>query len=324
MRSRPFDKRPFAAWLRVRGDPGGGAFYGWRVEGWCDRSRYIAVSFPARLPTGPLWIARRVGGEVSWKVPRQRAAGALVHLELAPGTIAIATAPGPLDAPMPERLGVGNDDGADRLAVVIAGQHPGEGGAIALAIEIMRIAHTYWPRSAGRLLVVPLVNRSGWARAHTRETAEGRDLNRSWHDPAALGDLAELREAMARATFVLDIHGDEHAVRPYRVGPTPALLQVAERVAAFSNAVGAVWPALGPRPRAPGEGEDDPGILVNWLARQGVPGMMLELPMRSRRVGERKVPPFALRRRTAEAARMTLAAMAAVKVCSKTPISTRG
>ena len=303
MQPQRIDRRPFPRCLIVRGDPVSGAFYGWCVRGWTERRRTIDVVLPAPLPTGPLWTARSTAAGICWEVPRQWAKGRQMRIALKPGDFAIATGPRPLDRVPPDHFEIGGAPGCRQLSVVIAGQHPGEGTAIALALEVARVAAVAWPRTAGRLVVIPLVNRSGWDRGFTRETRDGGDPNRSWHDPARLHDFTALRAMLAEASFVLDVHGDEFALRPYLVGPTPASSGIAAEVAGFADVLGARVSTLGARPRAPGAGEDDPGILVNWLAAQGVPGAMLELPMRARHGARSELPSIGRRRKISDLAR---------------------
>lgn len=298
----PNNRRPFPRCLMVRGDPVSRAFYGWCVKGWTDRERTLDVVLPAPLPTGPLWTARSTGTGLVWQVPRQWAKGRHLRIALKQGAVAVATGPRPLDDDLPARFEFEGAPECRRLSVVIAGQHPGEGTAIALALEVARVAGHAWPRTAGRLLVVPLVNRSGWDRGFTRETRDGRDLNRCWNAPAGLPDLMALRATLAHASFVLDVHGDEFALRPYIVGPAPASRGIATEVSAFTDALCARMPTLGARPRAAGTGEDDPGILINWLATQGVPGAMLELPMRLRSGARSELPHLDRRRSTSDLA----------------------
>lgn len=193
MRRQPSDRRPFPANLIVRGDPVSRACYGWCARGWNERRRMLDLVLPGPLPTGPLWTARATEAGICWEVPRQWNKGRHFCIELKPRVVAVATGPRPLGREMPDHIEIEGAPGCQQLSVVIAGQHPGEGTAIALALEVARLAVDAWPRGAGRLLVVPLVNRCGWDCGFTRETRDGRDPNRSWHDPSRLRDLAALQ-----------------------------------------------------------------------------------------------------------------------------------
>ena len=269
--------KPVPAHIRVMGDPGGKAFYGWRRHGVTQRTRTVTVQLPGRLPTGPIWAQRLAGGRPHWYVPEQRMAGNLARVTIRAGTSCVAAAPVVSSAPGPLHLRRGGRQQARRV-VVLGGQHPGEDTAIRCVSDMGSLLLA--GHAACDALLVPLVNRSGWLADFTRETGTGIDLNRSWHMPGLDNAAEDLRAALLGADFVLDVHGDEWADRPYAVWPQPAHAALSPRITRFSEifALRAAMPLR--RPRPVGAGEDDPGILVNWLARRGVPGLMLELPMR--------------------------------------------
>lgn len=278
MGSRSPNRSFMAARVKVTGDPSSGAFYGWRLSGLVKRQRRLMISLPARSPTGPVWTRRRA--DQDWERPRQFHRGREIVLVAPAGTRTLAWGPTvddlngrPVAFRFPGRGPVA------RRVVIIAGQHPGEDPAIGLALDIAKQAAASRNFDA-EVHVFAAVNIGGGRRGHSRETETGSDLNRCWHLPSADPQLAAIKTLLLEADFVLDIHGDECASQPYLVGPTPCPERCAGAVATFATSVERSIPTLGRRPRPPGDGEDDPGILVNWLARQGVAGVMLELPMR--------------------------------------------
>ncbi|MFO1151166.1 MAG: hypothetical protein U1E62_22545 [Alsobacter sp.] len=165
--------------------------------------------------------------------------------------------------------------------IVLAGQHPGEDSSICLALSMRSIAlrRADWRQ---RVWIVPLANESGREARYTRDTKTGIDMNRSWH-LTGQAEVDRLRDDLSHARFVVDLHADEFAWRPYMVGPVDAARHIRKDVTDFQRAFMSRCRDAGSRPRPPGPGEDHPGILVNWLASMGVPGVMLELPMRHRR-----------------------------------------
>ncbi|MDX2159577.1 MAG: hypothetical protein SFW09_23985 [Hyphomicrobiaceae bacterium] len=165
-----------------------------------------------------------------------------------------------------------------RSIVVIACQHPGEDGAERVARDMAERLQQV-PLPGATIDIVPLVNGEGRLIGLTRETPSGIDLNRCWHIAPSDIRLSRLRQGLAVADFVIDIHADEHADRPYTVAPAPCPVAVQARVVAFREAFAAHLAHATRRPRPIGAGEDDPGILVNWLAKCGVPAVMLEVPM---------------------------------------------
>ncbi|MGE0699427.1 MAG: succinylglutamate desuccinylase/aspartoacylase family protein [Hyphomicrobiaceae bacterium] len=273
----PPDRRPFPRQLVVRADPASRAFYGWRFRGWAAESCIATVRLPGRSPTGPAWAGRLIGTRLIWSVPRQVVHGPLLDIAIEPRTAIIASAPLPITIDEASSAVPIPASPADRRIVVIAGQHPGEGAAIGLAAALRDTIP--WATRVARIDVVPQVNPGGFQSGFTRDAPDGRDLNRCWHLPPASAAEAALLDLMFAADFVLDIHADEFASRPYVVPPVPCEPLPAGAVRRFERTLRERWPALGSRPRPPGEGEDHPGILVNRLAAAGVPGVMLELPM---------------------------------------------
>lgn len=275
---RPLE-RPFPRRVRITGDPVSRAFYGWRLAGRTEGARRIAITLPGPMPTGPVWAAVRRPGGLEWQVPRQVRRGERVSCLLPAGTCLIGAGP---VAPEPRRATAPAWAPPDAVAgpvVVIAGQHPGEDPAIRVAGDIARVLERRLDLP-GRVVVLPIVNATGRCAGHTRETADGLDPNRSWHLDG-IAELAGLRPLLAGARFVVDLHGDEFARRPYTVGPVVAgRPEIAAAAETFADRFRRACPDVGSRPKAPGAGEDDPGILVNWLASRGVPGVMVELPMR--------------------------------------------
>lgn len=170
-------------------------------------------------------------------------------------------------------------DAVPKRIVIVAGQHPGEDPAVDMAARIAdRVAMGAIARA--EVTVITIANETGWVRGHTRDTADGLDPNRCWHLTLSPGAASRHQALLAAADFVLDLHGDEYASRAYLAGPEPCPPTVEPSIAAFTAALWRCCPYLGTRPRAPGAGEDHPGLLVNWLAGQGVAAVMLELPMR--------------------------------------------
>ncbi len=285
-------ERPFAAVVRVKGDPSDGAFYGWRLQGSASSQRTILIKLPAPSPTGNLWACRCENGRLHWEIPQQHHRGRDVTLSIAKRTCAIATAPVGVDVP-PETFMLGPFDccGSSTLnhAVIIAGQHPGEDASLRVA-RIIAARTRQWANGnqpALRISIVSLANASGRRSGHTRETSLGRDPNRLWHIAGADPEVDRLRALVSGASFVVDLHADEYSAAPYVVRPAPCPTSVASDVASFFNGFERAYAGRLQRPRAPGFGEDHPGILINWLAARGVPGVMIELPMRYRRGRER-------------------------------------
>lgn len=214
----------------------------------------------------------------SWYIPKQQHRGRDVTTTLLGGTNQVVASPGADDLFAPTRIASSRTKSVCR-AVVVAGQHPGEDAAIRVAVDMI---DRFRRQSIDDLdvTIIPLLNACGRQAGHTRETQSGLDLNRSWHLINAHEAADKWRSLLCAADLVLDLHGDESADRPYIVAPSPL-------PATLRSAIDTLWwaferrmPQHMRRPRPPGSGEDHPGILINWLAGRGVPGIMLEIPMR--------------------------------------------
>lgn len=305
-------RRPFPAHIRIVGDPSSGAFYGWRREGMAARKRTLHIRLPSRSPAGLAWVGRRRTGRLEWMVPAQAHRGPAIRMQLPEGSRWISAGPlfeGKADV---IRIASRQPSPQARRVVIVAGQHPGEDGAMRLAAAIgARMSF-----DAGLRLdvtIVPVLNTRGRLAGRTRETIGGADLNRCWHLDAAAApaEIATWRPVLEKADFVLDVHADELADRPYLVAPAPLPEALAPVAMAMVAATAARLPVPMRRPHPIGPGEDHPGILINWLAVRGVPALMLEVPMRNVR-SRRSASIQHLRQRELQLAGAVAAAIATV------------
>lgn len=191
---------------------------------------------------------------------------------------------------------IGEPGNGKRTCWVIARQHPSETMS-SFFVEgfIGRMLDTADPVVPALLekavfYVIPNMNPDGTARAHTRNNAAGRNLNRAWRepDPKLTPEVYLTQQAMERTgvDFCIDCHGDRELNCNFLGGPLEIPSRSARLDALFEDLKN-VWAGMTPEYERghpyPGgaPAEADLSMAWNWIAeRFDCLSVLLEQPFK--------------------------------------------